>query len=91
MSAQDFDVAFHQLSGTVTALEFAVKVLLITHPERKQLAHVWRAMLPGQIDRFMEHPSYAIAGQRDEINKMLADLGAFIEMELPGEESEGEA
>lgn len=91
MSGHDFDVAFRQLSGSVTALEFAVKILIITHPERKKLAHIWRTMLPEQIDRFMEHPAYAVTEQRDAIHKMLADLGAFIEMELPGEDPEGES
>lgn len=91
MNEQDLELALRQLSGTVTALELAVKVLIVTHPDRKQLAHVWRLMLPEQIDHFMGHPAYAVVEQRETLHKMLADLGGFIEMELPDEESEGDA
>lgn len=91
MNEHELELALRQLSGTVTTLELAVKVLIVGHPDRKQLARIWHTVLPGQIDSFMEHPAYAVAEQRDTIHKMLANFGAFIEMELLGEESEGEA
>jgi hypothetical protein len=90
MNEHDSEVALRQLSATVTALELAVKVLIVTHPDRKQLTQVWRLMLPEQIDHFMEHPAYAVAHQREALHKMLADLGEFIEMDLPGDEPDPE-
>lgn len=90
MNEADFEVALRQLSGTVTALEFAMKALIVTHPDRERLAQVWRAMLPGQIDSFMEQPSYAVTEQRDAIHGLLAELGEFIDMELPGDDSDGD-
>lgn len=88
MNEQELNVAFRELSGTVTALEVAVKAMIIAHPDRKRLARIWRIWLPEQIDHFMEHPSYAVAEQREAVHRLLAELGGFIEMELPGEESD---
>ena len=90
MNENDLCTSFRELSGMVTALEVAVKAMIIAHPDRKRLARIWRIWLPEQIDSFMKHPSYAVAVQREAIHRLLAELGEFIEMELPGEESDGD-
>lgn len=80
--ACELEIPLRQLSGKVTALELAVKVFIATHPDREELARVWRTLLPGQIDQFMDQPSYAVPAQRDALNNMLAQLSELIEMKL---------
>lgn len=42
------------VSAQVTALEFAVKVLIAAHPEPSQLAGAWRARVSDLVDAGLE-------------------------------------
>lgn len=84
----DYEIALRRLSGKVTAIELAVKVLILTHPDRAALAHAWHSILPEAIDSVTEQPASNVPEQMDALNTMLGDLSEFIEMEIPTHDPE---
>lgn len=83
MTTDELEAELRELSGKVTALEFAVKMLTVTHPDRQRFARVWHRFLPEQIDAFMQNPIFDNTTTRDAITRNLADLLVFAEMKLP--------
>jgi len=82
---EDTQTALREMSGQIAALEFAVQILIVAHPQRERLARLWRSALPEQIDAFMAQPAYiATPGPA---NATLARINDFIEMKLPGDDA----
>lgn len=79
----DQEQAIREVSGVVTALDLAIKAIILTHPDRAALRHLWRTLVPEQIDTWMQDPRYSITVQRNAIHRTLADLSGFIEMQIP--------
>lgn len=71
-----------QLWGHIIALDFAVKVLIATHPDRAELAKAWRELLPGHTDYSVTDPLFEIPALRDEHARMLAELTQLVEFNL---------
>ncbi len=78
---EDTRTALREMSGQIAALEFAVQILIVAHPQRDRLARLWRSVLPEQIDKFMEQPAYVETP--GPANAALARINDFIEMKLP--------
>lgn len=74
-----------QLWGHIIALDFVVKVLVATHPNRRLLAKAWRETLPGHTDYSVTDPLFEIPALSDEHARVLADFTGLIETE-PGDD-----
>jgi hypothetical protein len=82
-----------RIAGRVTANEFALKLLLATHPDRKTLKKCWEHWLPENIDTWMSQPGYvSIKELRDGIHDQLTQLFNFLDFDLleDGKHDEGE-
>jgi hypothetical protein len=72
------------LSGRITAYEYALKILLLTHSDREWVKQIWRNLLPENVDQWSEHPGYANNGElRDALHVNLNDLHQFLEFDIP--------
>lgn len=67
------------IGGQAAALEFAVKLLIITHPDKARLRKIWDELLVERIDAWMEQPAYQNAAVRDEMHKQLADMRQMLD------------
>lgn len=68
-----------ETAGRMVAVEFALKVLISTHPAPEQLAALWREHAPLLIDAGLENPLYqANASFRNGLNSQLERLAAFL-------------
>jgi hypothetical protein len=66
-------------AGALVALEFAVKALIETHPDRARLNAVWNQHSTDLIDAGMENPLYSqVSSFRDGVNGQLARLTALL-------------
>jgi len=66
-------------SGRVMAMEFALKVIIATHPEPAKLAARWREQATKLIDVAMDNPLYATnASYRDGLNGTLERLSQHL-------------
>jgi hypothetical protein len=71
-------------SARVLALEYAVQLLIATHPDRKALRGLWHALLPEQLDAWLQEPGYAANDVfRKGLHAQLARLGGYLDVELP--------
>lgn len=70
----DVEATVRELSGIVTALELAIKVLIATHPDKRVACATWDSARTKQVEDCMTHPSFANETQRNAILMKLADL-----------------
>lgn len=70
-----------QLWGHIIALDFAIKVLLATHPDRPALAKAWRELLPDHTDYSVTDPLFEIPQLAEEHARMLAVFTGLIEFD----------
>jgi hypothetical protein len=88
MSAADdasFVTSGCQLWGHIIALDFVVKVLLVTHPDRPALAKAWRELLPDHTDYSVTDTLFEIPALSEEHARVLAEFTRLIETE-PGDD-----
>ncbi|HET7561703.1 MAG TPA: hypothetical protein VFJ87_04915 [Rhodanobacteraceae bacterium] len=74
----DMEATVRTLSGTVTALEFAIKVLIFTHPDKRGVCAAWEVAKARQIELFMENPAFENDTLRNAILTKLADLDEYF-------------
>lgn len=67
-------------NGRVAALEYAVQVLIATHPDHAKLEHVWSGQLPERIESAMEQPAHQLhPAFREAMHQKLAELSALVD------------
>jgi len=76
--ATDADLLL-ETSGRMVAIEFALKIIISTHPEPERLAALWREHAPLLIDAGLENPVYQTqASYRNGLNSQLERLAVFL-------------
>lgn len=75
----DVEATVRELSGIVTALELAIKVLIATHPDKRVACATWDSARTKQVEDCMTHPSFANDTQRNAIMAKFADLSWLFE------------
>lgn len=75
----DVEATVRELSGIVTALELAIKVLIATHQDKRVMHCLWEGVKANQVDECMTHPSFANDTQRNAIMAKFADLSWLFE------------
>lgn len=77
-----------QQAGKIGALEFAVKLLIMTHPDREFLRSRWDMTLPAAIDWISEKGIFQYPEYRNSLMANLADMRQ--QLEKAGIEDDGD-
>lgn len=68
------------LSGRLTATEFAVRVLIANHPDPARIYERWHATIPELVDILMSNPMYAERPQqRDGLHDQLGTYSREVQ------------
>ncbi|PMQ04190.1 hypothetical protein DyAD56_15995 [Dyella sp. AD56] len=79
MNEEQLENAFSHMMGRVVAMEFALKVLISTHPDPEKLAAVWRARVPDLVDAGSESPETVHDPEfREGLTRQLQLLGSHL-------------
>lgn len=79
MTPQEMEETVREVSGIVTALELAVKVLIATHPDKRVACATWHGIKATQVEDCMTNPSFENFTQRTAILDKLAELTRLFE------------
>jgi hypothetical protein len=80
-----------RLCGRLTANEFAIKLLIATHPDKDLLKALWNQWLHENIDIWMNHQGYSSNDAlRAGIHDQLAALAGFLDFPFPPVKNERE-
>jgi hypothetical protein len=80
-----------RVAGRVTVHQFALKLLIATHPNRDVLKDLWEKLRLENIDTWMDHPGYAHNEVlRSAIHDELVQLGEFLDIKVSNMDDEAE-
>lgn len=75
----DVQVHLEELWGRQLATEFAVKILIDSHPDRAKASQVWDQALAYFVDHLMEFPVFAESELvREKAHDQLANYGGLL-------------
>lgn len=83
-SSQPMSNLLFETAGRCMAYEFALKVLIATHPDAKGCASTWIEGSAQLIEAAMQHPLYTEnVAYRNGLNEALGRLAMFAEGQRP--------